>query len=624
MSVLLPPVGAGLGGYQPVTPAGVSGQGMIDQYTNAGIKAVIGPSFKSYDDVIRNPAIGVVTAGNFGQAVLKDAPVEPITYVHSRMSEGLNELVEFFLLKSIHPTDKLIRTLTMVFNASRAVRVTDFTQGDQDMSTSFKTEAATIQVGKMAEIDVKVINTPEGRRMWFERLRQCANGFLTSIVIMCVNAVLDCAPEKLALTSANNMVAPFSVRIPFVEAVNHYIGQFNVIGRGPSGINDLVSILSTIQDQRDGTVYDVLVADTGAVNRMALGMAGWAMERLVVGDATAIPNGSTTRSYFLRHTGLKRVLEVGPVVIGPNTAKAPAFSANRILVTHQIIPADAADDEPISIFDRRLDRFVDLTRADLDAACVNLTGAAVNDGRNTSSYIIFTAYQGLLGNFAGLSTAARRPELHLSEITHATTLEASQHKLGFYAVMTGAAVVPDKTAVAFLNDTWLKAITRGGGQFVDSKITDETPLSFKNHRTRFVVRVRNQDIKGLQGDTSRLSMYGTFPGDVTNGEEIVTWMSNVAGANQTARAVAIAKMLEPVHVRGAVVPQSVINNRIAMPYLSTQDACTYTRNGVAKVCQPNGIFGKYAYEGCTADMCGAYGSRGYLVLPSTNAMRVNT
>lgn len=623
MSLVIPPVSAGLGGTQPVNPPGVSGLAPADRATNTAIQAVVGPSYKGYENYKRGEAWGMTTSGNLHQTAVYDRPPEPVQFIHEQMAEGLNELLAFFEAKAIDPSDKLVKTVALIFNASRWPRVTDLTQGDQDMHSSFKTEAATVQVGKMAEIDVKVLNTPLGRRMWYERLKQASNGLLNTIMHFCINALLGCAPDKLARTANGNYIAPYTSRLSFNQALNLYIGQFNVIGKGPHGINDLASILQTIQQTRDNSRYEVLITDAGFTNRLTRTMASWTLESLVH-SMVGIPAASETKSFVLKHTNLSRILETGPIAVGPNSPKAPPFTRNTMVCTHQIIPATANN---IQIFDRRLDTFVSVGAGELAAAAINLTGdPAGADDQRPYSYIIFTIYQAQTGSTAILDTNRQRPELHLSKVTSATTLGGDQLKLGFYAAMTIAAVVPDKNAVLFMNDIVLKQIMRGGGLFTDSIVTNPAAAArafdLKRHRTRICVKVRTDMIRGLNGDRNVLSLFGEFPAAMTNTEPIETWASNTADT-------ADAKMREycngrPVAISGQFAPESVINGQIAFPYLSTRDACIYEDDAGRKhFIQPNGIFGKNAYEGCTGDSMGSLGSGGYLRPYSSDVIRMN-
>lgn len=624
----VPPVSAGLGGTQPINPPGVSGLAPADRATNTAIQAIVGPSYKGYENYKRGEAWGMTTSGNLNQTAVYDRPPEPVQFIHEQMAEGLEALLAFFEIKSIDPSDRLIKTVALIFNASRWPRITDLTQGDQDMHSSFKTEAATVQVGKMAEIDVKVLNTPLGRRMWYERLKQASNGLLNTIMHFCINALLGCSPDKLARTANGNYIAPYTSRLSFTQALNLYIGQFNVIGKGPHGINDLAAILQTVQQTRDNARYDVLITDAGFTNRLTRTMASWTLESLVH-SIVGIPAASETKSFVLKHTNLSRILETGPISVGPNSPKAPPFTRNTMVCTHQIIPATAGN---VQIFDRRLDTFVTVDGGDLAAAAFDLTGntanaVVVNDA--DCSYIIFTVYQAQTGSTAILDTNRQRPELHLSKVTSATTLGGDQLKLGFYAAMTIAAVVPDKNSVLFMNDVLLKQIMRGGGLFGDSVVTNAAGFGFdlKRNRTRICVKVRTASIRGLNGDRNILSLFGEFPAAMTNAEEIVTWMSNRAGPDHTASATMQARFAgigKPVAISGQFAPESVINGQIAFPYLSTRDACIYEdAAGRKHVIQPNGIFGKNAYEGCTGDSMGSLGSGGYLRPYSSDVLRMN-
>jgi len=630
MSILVPapPVSAGLGGTQPVNPPGMAGLGPAERATNAAIQAVIGPSYKGYENYVRGQAWGMTTSGNLNQTAVIDRPFEPPQIIHELMAEGLNELVSFFEVKSIDPSDRLVKSVALVFNASRWPRITDLTQGDQDMHSSFKTEAATVQVGKMAEVDVKTLQTAAGRRMWYERLKQASNGLMNTIVHFCITALLSCSPDKLARTAGNNYIAPYTARMNFKDALALYIGQFNVVGKGPHGINDLATILQTIQQLRDNSRYDSLIADVGFVNRLARGMSSWTLDSLVH-SLVGIPDSSDTKSFVLKHAELRRILEVGSIAVGPNGPKVPPFTRNVMIATHQLIPCNATD---IRIFDRRLDTWVDLPNgAALTAGAINLTGAGAIDPARCS-VLIFTVYQAQTGTVVVLDTNQQRPQLHMSSITSATTIGGDQLKLGFYAAMTIAAVVPNKNAVLHLNDVVLRQITRGGGLYNASRVTNTRgggagSFDLKNHRTRVCFVVRNEDIFGLHGDLSILSLFGMFPASMTNSEPITTWQSrrvDAAGRPIPAGAEAVNHFGEPVAIAGQFTPESVINGQITMPYLSTRDACMYTdAANVRKMVQPNGIFGKHAYEGCTADMMGALGSSGYLRPYSADVIRVN-
>ncbi len=615
----VPPVSSGLGGTQPINPPGVSGLAPADRATNTAIQAIVGPSYKGYENYKRGEAWGMTTSGNLNQTAVYDRPPEPVQFIHEQMAEGLEALLAFFEIKSIDPSDRLVKTVALIFNASRWPRITDLTQGDQDMHSSFKTEAATVQVGKMGEIDVKVLNTPLGRRMWYERLKQASNGLLNTIMHFCINALLGCSPDKLARTANGNYIAPYTSRLSFTQALNLYIGQFNVIGKGPHGINDLAAILQAVQQTRDNARYDVLITDAGFTNRLTRTMASWTLESLVH-SIVGIPAASETKSFVLKHTNLSRILETGPISVGPNSPKAPPFTRNTMVCTHQIIPATATN---IEIFDRRLDTFVSATNAELAAAVIDLTGAAVDADQAPFSYIIFTLYQAQTGSTAILDTNRQRPELHLSKVTSATTLGGDQLKLGFYAAMTIAAVVPDKNSVLFMNDILLKQIMRGGGLFGDSTVTDARRFDLKNHRTRICVKVRTASIRGLNGDRNVLSLFGEFPAAMTNAEDISTWESSTGITANATMQTRFAASGKPVAISGQFAPESVINGQIAFPYLSTRDACIYTLGGARHVIQPNGIFGKNAYEGCTGDSMGSLGSGGYLRPYSSDVIRRN-
>lgn len=617
MSLIVPSVSAGLGGTQPINPPGMAGLSPADRETNTAIQAIVGPSYKGYENYKRGEAWGMTTSGNLNQTAVYDRPPEPVQFIHEQMAEGLEALLAYFEVKSIDPSDKLIKTVALIFNASRWPRITDLTQGDQDMHSSFKTEAATVQVGKMAEIDVKVLNTPLGRRMWYERLKQASNGLLNTITHFCINALLGCSPDKLARTANGNYIAPYTSRLSFTQALALYIGQFNVIGKGPHGINDLASILQVVQQTRDNARFDVLITDAGFTNRLTRTMASWTLESLVH-SIVGIPAASETKSFVLKHTSLSRILETGPIAVGPNSPKAPPFTRNAMVCTHQIIPGDATD---VQIFDRRLDTFVSVSDAKLaPGEVINL---AAEGDEAKCSYIIFTLYQAQTSSTAILDTNRQRPELHLSKVTSATTLGGDQLKLGFYAAMTIAAVVPDKNSVLFMNDILLKQIMRGGGLYEDSVVTDALPFDLKHHRTRIVVRVRTASIRGLNGDRNVLSLFGSFPTAMTNSEVIETWASNTGDTAEAKMKAKVANSGKPVAISGNFAPESVINGQIAFPYLSTRDACIYTLNGTRHVIQPNGIFGKNAYEGCTGDSMGSLGSGGYLRPYSSDVLRMN-
>lgn len=624
MSVIIPsvpPVSAGLGGTQPINPPGMAGLSGADRETNTAIQAIVGPSYKGYENYKRGEAWGMTTSGNLNQTAVYDRPPEPVQFIHEQMAEGLEALLAYFEVKAIDPSDRLIKTVALVFNASRWPRITDLTQGDQDMHSSFKTEAATVQVGKMAEIDVKVLNTPLGRRMWYERLKQASNGLLNTITHFCINALLGCSPDKLARTATSNYIAPYTSRLSFTQALQLYIGQFNVIGKGPHGINDLAEILQIVQQTRDNARYSVLITDSGFNNRMTRTMASWVLGGMIH-SIVGIPAASETKSYVLSHTSLSQILETGPISVGPNSPKAPPFTRNIMVCTHQIVPAEATG---IQIFDRRLDTFVPVSDAELAARVIDLSNNAADD---VCSYIFFTLYQAQTSSAAILDTNRQRPELHLSKVTSATTLGGDQLKLGFYAAMTIAAVVPDKNSVLFMNDIRLKQIMKGGGVFADSAVGNAaaTAFSLKQNRTRVCVRVLTASIRGLYGDRSILSLFGSFPAAMTNAEVVETWASDLAGAANTAEAkmkATFANSGKPVAISGQFAPESVINGQVSFPYLSTRDACIYTLAGARHVIQPCGIFGKNAYEGCTGDSMGSLGSGGYLRPYSPDVLRMN-
>ncbi len=618
MSILVPapPTSAGLGGTQPVNPPGMAGLGPADRATNAAIQAVVGPSFKGYEEYKRQQAYGMITAGNINEAMAYDRPYEPVKIIHEEMAEGLNELLSYFEVKAIDPSDQMIKTVALVFNASRWPRITHLTQGDQDMHSSFKTEAATVQVGKMAEVDVKSLSTAMGKLMWYQRLKQASNGLMNTIVHFCVNALVGCAPDKLARTAKGNYIAPYTARMSFVDSLRLYINQFNVVGKGPRGLDDLAAILQSIQTLRDNAKYDTLIADVGFTNRVGRSMTSWTIDSLIH-SMIGIPSASDSKSFLLKHVNLRRILETGSVAVGPNSPKAPPFTRTAMIATHQIFPATATD---VRIFDRRLDDWVDIDMPTLQFFTAH--GGAPD---NECSIICFTVYQVQTGSVVVLDTNRQPPQLFMSPITSATTIGGDQLKLGFYAAMTIAAVVPDPSSLVFLNDVVLRGIMRGGGLVDASTVTNvltgapANRFNLKNHRTRVFVKVRNSDIHGLQGDRNILSLFGYFPSSVTNSDRIDTWTSRRPLAGGAPGAVTPADVLmrsilgEPIAVTGQYTPESVINGQISMPYLSTRDACTYTdAAGTSRMVQPNGIFGKNVYANCTADLMGALGSSGYL------------
>ncbi len=570
------PGGAGLAG--PQNMQGFFGPNLQElQSTSDAIKQVVGPNYTGFDRYIQGMQLGMFTAGNMGVVY---EPVPPATtFVHETIAPGLQELVSLFQLVKLDPTKQVIQKRFMVFNSSHWSRITDLMTGNQDMSTLFTSHASVIQFGKSAEMEIKAFKSREGATLWYNILKQAATGLINSMIHTCIAAILDCAPSRLA--GMQMPLQPYAFPITFDEALRMSIDIFGILGKGTNSLLTLFQYAQEEAMRRGIPGFNSLICNKGTMNRVQRSLIA---NPSIIDSWRNVPTEQDAKMFVLKHSDINRVLEVGPVSIGPNSAKVLPFVRRVHILTHCIVPADrvAPGIRDFTTYDRLLDDFVTVRIADFH----DQSGAAVEAD---CSYIVFFPLEVETESVVFLASGVEGgPELHMSSLLDAVAFHASQMKITYNAAISAAAHIPNKSTIFFAEHASIRRVLRAPINRNTLRLQDGTELNTNNC---YAVKVRNNSIR----NRNIVSVTGQFPARMTGENNIQCWGNAPITVNN----------LRTVYNPGQVVlPDAFDDEGTSFPYVSTQEYCFSQVGNLRHEEMCDGFFGQNCYKDCVKAITG--------------------
>ena len=570
------PGGAGLAG--PQNMQGFFGPNIQElQATSDAIKQVVGPNYAGFDRYIQGMQLGMFTAGNMGVVY---EPVPPATsFVHETIAPGLQELVSLFQLVKLDPTKQVIQKRFMVFNSSHWSRITDLMTGNQDMSTLFTSHASVIQFGKSAEMEIKAFKSKEGATLWYNILKQAATGLINSMIHTCIAAILDCAPSRLA--GMQMPLQPYAFPITFDEALQMSIDIFGILGKGT---NSLLTLFQYAQDEamrRGIPGFNSLICNKGTMNRVQRSLIA---NPSIIDSWRNVPTEQDAKMFVLKHSDITRVLEVGPVSIGPNSAKVLPFVRRVHIITHSIVPCNRVrPDRPEFVtYDRFADDFVTVQ---IDGFEDQSNGAPDPD----CSYIVFCPLEVETESVAFLASGVEGgPELHMSSLLDAVAFHASQMKITYNAAISAAAHIPNKNTIFFAEHASIRRVIRGPSNRVTRALRNGTSLTTDRY---YAVKVTNASIQRR----NVLSVAGVFPAEMTGEGDLRSW------GDSTVRVSNLRTVYSPGQV---VLPDAFDDEGSSFPWVSTQEYCfcEFGNQRHEEMC--DGFFGQNCYKDCVKAITG--------------------
>lgn len=623
----LPPVGApggaGLVGAQNFQA--LYGPNLDELRATAdAIKQVIGPNYNSFDRYIQSQQLGTFTAGNLGVVY---EPVQPaLEFVHAQIEPGLKDIISLFSLVRLDPTKQVIQKRFMIFNSSHWSRITDLMTGNQDMSTLFTSNANVIQFGKSAEMEVKAFRSANGATLWYNILKQAATGYVNTVIHTCISALLDCAPSRLSRLGQPSML-PYAQPVEFEDALEMASDIFGILGKGTNSLFTLFDYARQEAMRRGITGFNSLICDKGTVNRIQQSMMG--IGQNIFDSWRNVPTESDATMYMLKHSEIRRLLEVGPVAVGPNSAKVLPFVRRVHVITHCIVDEEELkkNEYKFRTFDRFSDQFVDLElppnaavvdsreRGDEFASLSMAAGdqearrsemslrppaeensgaeekkieaslAKVKGGKDEYVYVVFTALLVEVESLVFLASGVENgPELHLSPIIDAVAFHASQMKITYNAAFSAAAHIPNKNTIWFAEHAALNRVIRGPKP--DSVIQPWGTALSVDHRC--YLKISKSQLRGVHGNKF-LSVTGEFPTTMTNQTSPILCFG---GRTQDLNTVGL------IEQASNLFPDAFDDDGSKFPIVSTLE---YSKVGKGKEdpeTQCDGWFGQHCYKGC--------------------------
>lgn len=596
----LPPVGApggaGLVGAQNFQA--LYGPNLEDLRATAdAIKQVIGPNYNSFDRYIQSQQLGTFTAGNLGVVY---EPVQPaLEFVHEQIEPGLKDLISLFSLVRLDPTKQVIQKRFMIFNSSHWSRITDLMTGNQDMSTLFTSNANVIQFGKSAEMEVKAFRSANGATLWYNILKQAATGYVNTVIHTCISALLDCAPSRLSRLGQPSML-PYAQPVEFEDALEMASDIFGILGKGTNSLFTLFDYARQEAMRRGITGFNSLICDKGTVNRIQQSMMG--IGQNIFDSWRNVPTESDATMYTLKHSEIRRMLEVGPVAVGPNSSKVLPFVRRVHVLTHCIVSERELrrTGGRFTTFDRCSDQFVELTLPGFAAPreeeeekreSSGPRGFASESGLEAKGedefvYVVFTPSLVEVESLVFLASGVENgPELHLSPIIDAVAFHASQMKITYNAAFSAAAHIPNKGTVWYAEHAALNRVIK----CPSPKSAIEpwgSPLSVEK---RCYLKVRKSALQGIHGNKF-LSVTGVFPTAMTNKADDDFCFG---GAQR-----AFGDTVGLVEKGSELFPDAFDDDGSKFPIVSTLE---YSKVGTRKEdpeTQCDGWFGQHCYKGC--------------------------
>lgn len=538
------------------------------------VKQIVGPNYDTINKYIQGVQNGTFTAGNLGVVF---EPVQPATqFVHEQIAPGLKELVGLFQLVKLDPTQQVIQKRFMVFNSSHWSRITDLMTGRQDMSTLFTANASVIQYGKSAEMELKAFRSPQGATLWYNILKQAATGYINSVIHTCVAALLDCSPTKLA--GAQMPLQPYAIPITFREVLEMNSDMFGILGKGVNSLLTLFDYANQEAMRRGISGFNSLICNKGTLNRVQKSMVG---QPSLLDSWRNVPTEQDATMFVLKHSEFQRLLEVGPVSVGPNSAKVLPFLRRVNIWTHNVIDgAQLPAGRTFTTYNRATDDF----------QRVYITGVlnlAPEEEDNACVFLVFTPYEVETESMVFLASGVENgPELHLSPILDGVAFHSSQFKLTYNAAFSVAAHVPNKNTIWFAEHTFIRRVLAGpeGSKTVAHPgHTDPARAGMVRLQERYAVRVLKEEFNPEW--VKFMSFTGRFPAHMTGEEDIQCW---------SLRERKCANVIQAFQPGSLVLPDSFDDEGTRFPIVSSLE---YTQVGNnATMC--DGFFGQNCYKGC--------------------------
>lgn len=565
------PGGQGLTSFQ--NGQAIYGPNIDDLKASAdAVKQIVGPNYDTINKYIQGVQNGTFTAGNLGVVF---EPVQPATqFVHEQIAPGLKELVGLFQLVKLDPTQQVIQKRFMVFNSSHWSRITDLMTGRQDMSTLFTANASVIQYGKSAEMELKAFRSPQGATLWYNILKQAATGYINSVIHTCVAALLDCSPSKLA--GAQLPLQPYAIPITFREVLEMNSDMFGILGKGVNSLLTLFDYANQEAMRRGISGFNSLICNKGTLNRVQKSMVG---QPSLLDSWRNVPTEQDATMFILKHSEFQRLLEVGPVSVGPNSAKVLPFLRRVNIWTHNIIDgARLPADRTFTTYNRVTDDFERVR-------ITNVLNRAIGAPDNECLFLVFTSYEAETESMVFLASGVENgPELHLSPILDGVAFHSSQFKLTYNAAFSVAAHVPNKNTIWFAEHTFIRGIRRGPrGNGTEQHPGELRPNAFVELGARYAVRIRKT---AFDSEWVKFTSFtGMFPAHMTGEENVQCWAPGELKCHN---------VIQAFQPGSLVLPDSFDDEGTRFPIVSSLE---YTEVG-DNVTMCDGFFGQNCYKGC--------------------------
>jgi hypothetical protein len=369
---------------------------------------------------------------------------------------------------------------------------------------------------------------------------------------------------------------PYAIPITFREVLEMNSDMFGILGKGVNSLLTLFDYANQEAMRRGISGFNSLICNKGTLNRVQKSMVG---QPSLLDSWRNVPTEQDATMFVLKHSEFQRLLEVGPVSVGPNSAKVLPFLRRVNIWTHNVIDgARLGADRTFITYNRLID----------DYQQVRITGVenlAIGEPDDQCIFLVFTPYEVETESMVFLASGVENgPELHLSPILDGVAFHSSQFKLTYNAAFSVAAHVPNKNTIWFAEHTFIRRILNGPkGNTTRLHPGGARGVANVDLASRYCVRVSKQDFDSEW--TKFTSFTGVFSSHMTGDTEVRCW------ANAERKCANVIQAFQPGSL---VLPDSFDDEGTRFPIVSSLEYTGVGNN--ATMC--DGFFGQNCYKGC--------------------------